>query len=260
MNNIYQLILADIQSFYWNFICNGPIGSCERSDDLIDENLSRFEVADQTNLELFCCASVTGYKNVNILMNQVGDSRDIVEVNKKQELDGSWVVCANQRTVLKRTSYSNQQTLTCELLTDDRRHSTLSSVITMKDAILPDPSSGYTYYTKENSNNQYFNQHMAMLGRSRRKLSRKKKLAIILSSVFGGLSLIGFVICLVICIRLNKTTSSRTKTTTQITKPYLPVKTSEPPRYLNENDSKDEEPIYEEPTPLSVKSPIFMRC
>jgi len=83
-------------------------------------------------MELFCCASVTGYKNVNLYMNQVGDIRGSVEVNKKQELDGSWVVCANQRTILRRTPYLKQQTLTCELLTDDRRHSTLSSVIIMK--------------------------------------------------------------------------------------------------------------------------------
>jgi hypothetical protein len=65
-------------------------------------------------------------------MNSIGDQRGNVEVNKKQELDGSWVICANQRTVLKRTSYSRQQMLTCELLTDNRQHSTLSSVIIMK--------------------------------------------------------------------------------------------------------------------------------
>jgi hypothetical protein len=68
-------------------------------------------------------------------MNQVGESRSNVEVNKKQELDGSWVVCANQRTVLRRTPYQNQQTLTCELLTDDRRHSRLASVIIMKGSL-----------------------------------------------------------------------------------------------------------------------------
>jgi hypothetical protein len=68
-------------------------------------------------------------------MNQIGDDRGNVEVKKKQELDGSWVVCANQRTILKRTPYLNQQTLTCELLTDDRRHSRLASVIIMKGSL-----------------------------------------------------------------------------------------------------------------------------
>lgn len=94
--------------------------------------MSRFEVADQTNIELFCCASVTGYKNVNILMNPIGDNHGSVEIKKRQDLDGSWVICANQRTILKRTPYLKQQTLTCELLTDDRHYSTLSSVIIMK--------------------------------------------------------------------------------------------------------------------------------
>ena len=79
---------------------------------------------------------MTGYTNVNIDMNQVGDTRDTVEVNKKQELDGSWVVCANQRTILRRNSYSNHQTLRCELLIDERQHSTLSSVITIKGALI----------------------------------------------------------------------------------------------------------------------------
>jgi len=65
-------------------------------------------------------------------MNQIGDNLGNVEVKKKQELDGSWVVCANQRTILKRTPFLRQQTLTCELLTDDRHYSTLSSVIIIK--------------------------------------------------------------------------------------------------------------------------------
>ena len=96
--------LLDVQSFYWTYICHGPAGSCERSDDPTDETLSTFEVADQTNVDLFCCASVTGYKNVNINMNQIGEIRGNIDVKQKQELDGSWVVCANQHTLLKRTS------------------------------------------------------------------------------------------------------------------------------------------------------------
>lgn len=65
-------------------------------------------------------------------MNQIGDISGKVETRKKQDLDDSSVICANQRTIIKRTSYSGQQTLTCELFTDSRRHSTLSSVIIIK--------------------------------------------------------------------------------------------------------------------------------
>lgn len=120
-----------MQSFYWNHICHGAVGSCERVDDPDDENLSRLQVADRTVVELFCCASVTGIKTVDIHMNQVGEMRERVAVNKRQELDGSWVVCATQQAMFRRTPYANQQTLTCELLADERRHSTLSSVITV---------------------------------------------------------------------------------------------------------------------------------
>jgi hypothetical protein len=65
-------------------------------------------------------------------MNPVGEIRGKIHVKRKQELDGSWVVCANQHTVLKRTSSRNQQTLTCELITDNRIYSSLSSAIVMK--------------------------------------------------------------------------------------------------------------------------------
>jgi len=104
-------------------------------------------------------------------MNQIGDNRDNVEVKKKQELDGSWVICANQRTILKRTPYFKQQTLTCELLTDDRYHSRLSSVIIMKDAIIPDISTEYNLYPERNRDNEYFNNYAAVAGRSKRKLT-----------------------------------------------------------------------------------------
>ena len=65
-------------------------------------------------------------------MNQIGNYRGNVEVNKKQELDGTWVICADQRTILKRTPYNKQQTLICELTLDNRQHSTLSSLIIIK--------------------------------------------------------------------------------------------------------------------------------
>ncbi|CAF4331040.1 unnamed protein product [Rotaria sp. Silwood2] len=168
-NRIYQIIVTDVQSFYWNYICHGPIGSCERWDDVVNESLSQFEVADQTNIELFCCASVTGYQTVNIHMNRVGDILGSVEVNKKQELDGSWIVCANQRTVLRRTSIFNQQLLTCELLTDNRPNSMLSSLIIIKDSIHPDPSLNYNSYVKENKDSEYFHGHRLSEIRSRRK-------------------------------------------------------------------------------------------
>jgi hypothetical protein len=107
------------------------VGSCVRSDDPTDVTLSTFEVADPTNVDLFCCASVTGYKNLNIKMNQIGEIRGKIDVKRKQELDGSWVICANQHTALTRTSSRHQQTLTCELITDNRPYSTLMSVTIM---------------------------------------------------------------------------------------------------------------------------------
>lgn len=65
-------------------------------------------------------------------MNQIGEIRDKIDVKRKQEFDGSWVVCANQYTLLTRTSSRTQQTLTCELITDDRSYSSLASVVVMK--------------------------------------------------------------------------------------------------------------------------------
>jgi hypothetical protein len=94
--------------------------------------LSTFEVADQTNVDFFCCASVMGYKNLNLNMNQIGKIRGQIDIKRKQEFDGSWVICANQHTLLTRTSSRNQQTLTCELITDGRSYSSFASVIVMK--------------------------------------------------------------------------------------------------------------------------------
>ncbi|CAF0942876.1 unnamed protein product [Adineta steineri] len=250
MNSIYQLILADVQSFYWNHICYAPTGSCQRVDDVYDENLSKFEVIDQTNVELFCCASVTGYKNVNVYMNPIGDIRGNVEINRKQEIDGSWVVCANQRTILKRTPYLNQQTLTCELLIDDRRHSILSSVIIIKDPIRTDSTFEHSFSKEGNQNDGYFNKYTSSIGRSRRRMTTGKKIAIIIGSILAGLFLLGLIIFVIVFIYRNK----------KIQKHYSSVRTSEPPRYLNERNINGEEPIYEEPTQLSVKTPVFMRC
>lgn len=65
-------------------------------------------------------------------MNEIGEIRGEIHIKRKQELDESWVICANQHTYLTRTSSRRQQTLTCELIIDDRSYSSLSSVIVMK--------------------------------------------------------------------------------------------------------------------------------
>jgi hypothetical protein len=111
-------------------------------------------------------------------MNQIGEIRGKIDVKRKQELDGSWVICANQHTSLTRTSSGDQQTLTCELITDHRSYSTLTSIIIMKgnwnlikkktkvesivlDAMEADPDidppDGYTPPPRDGSNNgDYF--------------------------------------------------------------------------------------------------------
>ena len=129
LNSDPFLSLAEIHSFYWNYICHAPLGSCERVDDRIDESRSSFAVADESDVELFCCASTTGYDKVEIQMSQVGNYRASIELKRRQEPEGSSVVCAEQRTRFRRTPYQQQETLTCELVIDGRRHSMLSSVI-----------------------------------------------------------------------------------------------------------------------------------
>jgi hypothetical protein len=130
------LFLAEIHSFYWNYICHAPLGSCEREDDRADESLSSFSVADQSDVELFCCASTTGYSKVDIEMNQVGNYRANIELKRRQEPDGSSVICAHQRTRFRTTPYQKPETLTCELVIDSQRHSMLSSVIFIRGLFL----------------------------------------------------------------------------------------------------------------------------
>ncbi|CAF4017688.1 unnamed protein product, partial [Rotaria magnacalcarata] len=256
-NMIYQIIIPDVQSFYWNYVCHGPVGSCERWDDSVDENSSKFEVADQTNMELFCCASVTGYETVNVLMNRIGDNLDGVSVDRKQELDGSLVVCAKQRTIIRRTSVFNQQLLTCELLTNNRHHSMFSSFIVIKDAIRPDPSVYYNSDLEVNQNNEYFSGYRVSEMRSRRKLSTGKKIAIIIGSIAGGFLLLVLTIACIVCICRNKNASSNSKT--KNSKQYVPVKTTEQPRYKIQKSTQDADTYYEEPTPLSNTVPVFIR-
>ena len=124
--------MQDVESFYWTYTCHGPLGSCDRSDDSNDESASAFVVADQSDVDLYCCASAAGYKNVNIKMSQIGESQGKIDVKRKQELDGSWVVCATQHTRFTRQSYENQALFTCELMTDDRLHSSLTTAVIMK--------------------------------------------------------------------------------------------------------------------------------
>ena len=64
-------------------------------------------------------------------MNMLGTNQDKIDVKTKSESDGSSVICANQYTKFTKR-LSSQQMLTCELFTDDRSHSTLSSLITIK--------------------------------------------------------------------------------------------------------------------------------
>ena len=124
--------LQAIDSFYWTYVCHGQPGSCIRSDDPKDQTLSIFEVADQTHVDLFCCASVMGYDNVKIKMNPVGSNRNKVRVRRKQELDESWVVCATQHTFLRRESSRRQEKLTCKLILDNQLYSSFTSTIQMK--------------------------------------------------------------------------------------------------------------------------------
>lgn len=126
-----MILLLDIDSFYWSYVCHGPVGSCIRFDDQTDETRSTFEVADQTKVDLYCCASVLGYENVNINMNQVGENQNDIIVKRTQDLDGSSVICANQHTVFQKTYSRNSDTLTCELIINDQVYSTYTSLITI---------------------------------------------------------------------------------------------------------------------------------
>jgi len=123
----YFDFLLDVDAFYWTYVCHGAAGSCARSGDD-----SRFEVADETNVDLFCCATVIGYKNVKINMNQIGNLREKIYVKQKQDVDGSLVICSNQHTFLSRTSTRNSRGLTCELILDGQVYTTISTNIVMK--------------------------------------------------------------------------------------------------------------------------------
>ncbi|CAF3716113.1 unnamed protein product [Adineta steineri] len=260
MNRIYQLIVADVQSFYWNYICHGTVGSCLRSDDPIDETLSTFEVADQTKVDFFCCASVLGFKNVDLNMNPIGDIRGKINIHRRQESDGSWVVCANQHTFIKRTSSNNQQILTCELMTDNQLDSSLSSVIRVKDSMPADPDIDppYGYVpTPKTDDDKYFNKPTS--GGKRGKLTTGKRILIILGSILGGLFFFGLLFLLIFffCRRQNKApTNSKTNIDTNH---YETVNIYEKPDTTKEQNRNEEESHYLEPTPLYQNSPVVFR-
>ncbi|UJR10020.1 hypothetical protein I4U23_014243 [Adineta vaga] len=257
MNRIYQLILADVQSFYWTYTCHAPTGSCIRTDDPNDDTLSTFEVADQTNVDLYCCASVIGYKNININMNQIGDIRRPINVHKKQELDGSWVVCANQHTSIKRIYSRNEETLTCELTTDGKVSSTLSSVIVVKGAMPEDPDidlpNGHIPPIKGDEND-YFQRTSAANGR--RKLKTAKRILIILGCILSLLILFGLLSILIffLCRKRKASTNSKTITSNE----YSTVRTNESNLYRNQNPNEDDSG-YLQPTPLYQNVPISLR-
>lgn len=66
-------------------------------------------------------------------MNSIGENTRPVEIERKQEFDGSSVICAQQRTKFLRRIYQNQQTLTCQLFVNNQPFSTLTSSIFLKD-------------------------------------------------------------------------------------------------------------------------------
>jgi hypothetical protein len=86
--------------------------------------------------------------------------------------------------------------------------------------MVSDPSNEYPVYSERNRDNEYFNRHDEMGGRSRRRrlttgrkfFNRKlnssinlgKKIVIIISSIIGGIILIGLISCLIIYLRRNK--------------------------------------------------------
>ena len=85
----------------------------------------------------------------------------------------------------------------------------------------------YPVHSEKNHDNEYFHQHAAMAGRSRRRLSTGrsysiensnasidlgKKIGIIIGSIAGGLLLIGLIIGLIIFSRRNKKSMDITQT------------------------------------------------
>jgi len=156
-------------------------------------------------------------------MNMLGTNQDKIDVKTKSESDGSSVICANQYTKFTKR-LSSQQMLTCELFTDDRSHSTLSSLITIKgchirnkkkngllilkinqyilDAIKSDIAAEWNsnFDSDQNVNNPYFN----FQSHTRRRSRRITRFTILLTSLIASLLALIFVIVLLICILRKK--------------------------------------------------------
>jgi hypothetical protein len=113
-------------------VCHGPAGSCQRTDDSLDGANSLFEVADRTQVDLYCCASTTGYKMIDMKMTSIEHTRDAVQIKRREQLDGSTVICANQQSLFRQVSKRYLPTLKCELIVDNRSYSTLTSTIVVK--------------------------------------------------------------------------------------------------------------------------------
>ncbi|CAF3363942.1 unnamed protein product [Rotaria socialis] len=267
MSRIYQLILADIDSFYWSYICHAQAGACMRFDDPTDETQSTFEVADKTKVDLFCCASVSGYKNININMNQIGDNQNEITIKRTQELDGSWVVCANQHTFLQRTYSRTPDTFTCELLIDDQVYSSFNSVVTMTDALPIDPDIDSPDAFKPPSkggwkDDDYFNRQRPPNDGRRGKMTTGKQIAIIIGFIIGGLLLIGLLFFLIFDCRRKKQVLNNSKKNKS--NQHAVVRTNKKLNKNEEQNPKEEEPLYAEPlyvepTPSYENAPIFLR-
>ena len=121
-----RFLFSDVQMFYWNFICHGPLGGCERTDDYFDRQKSSFQVADQVEVEFFCCASAVGHDHLDIQMNPVGFFRSKIDVDQKQQADGSIAICAHQKTRFQHSIYQKLEYLNCQLLADQRALSKIS--------------------------------------------------------------------------------------------------------------------------------------
>jgi hypothetical protein len=119
----------EVRSFYWNSVCQTPLGSCERIDHFRNSKQSTLNVADRTAVEFDCCATVIGYGFVDVRMNSVGFNRDLVNIERTLDEDGSTVVCAHQHTSFRLSPRPVKETLTCELYLDQKFHSRFTSSI-----------------------------------------------------------------------------------------------------------------------------------
>ncbi|CAF0873258.1 unnamed protein product, partial [Didymodactylos carnosus] len=154
-----------------------------------------------------CCATVTGYKNVYIDLERVGNSGGIETTRNRQD-DDSIVLCGQQKTMfIKSKKKQQQQQFRCALTTDDKI-STLSSAIKIKKALVnnePDVS-----YTLRQDDRYYPGTTKKTMNKIQRKrLVAGKFFAIIVGAVVGGILI--SIISVVACIVWRKRASSSLK-------------------------------------------------